>query len=129
MTLQVAPSRGRGSKRVSGDPRGSALGSPPHGGADRNAMCWRIRLSPRWSPPHGGVHRNPKIVLGHHKCPGVVASRGRGSNYVFARHAMDTKRVAPSRGCPNPLLSNSTRFPFHLSNTILCVDLAWLGSC
>ena len=79
MSVRVAPSRGRGSKHDVAQGFFSAIGSPPHGGADRNyAPLLRIKpiyrrpltgariettvgqryAWPNWSPPHGGADRN-----------------------------------------------------------------------
>jgi len=59
---EVAPSRGRGSKL---NRRPAVLRralSPPHGGADRNHLqAWQTMVGPR-SPPHGGADRNTSAM-------------------------------------------------------------------
>ena len=101
----VAPSRGRGSKRhlvsrhahdrrsplhggvdrnsLSADASSVKIASPLHGGVDRNQETPSAARMLRLSPLHGGVDRNPLVLIGALQFAGVAPSRGRGSKLVL----------------------------------------------
>ncbi len=54
----VAPSRGRGSKRLAARLQDVTAWSPLHGGVDRNLAWMRLTSLQAGSPLHGGVDRN-----------------------------------------------------------------------
>ncbi len=95
--INVAPSRGRGSKPATAMPRPRSPSSLPHGGADRNLLDNLVEPGPVGSLPHGGADRNGRprrrvwSVL-------VAPSRGRGSKQGHQGGVPHHHVVAPSRG-------------------------------
>ena len=58
LTLDVAPSQGRGSKHARRQEGLRPQRSPPHRGVDRNSLTLDAPLRAGLSPPHRGVDRN-----------------------------------------------------------------------
>ncbi len=75
---RVAPSRGRGSKRLSHGVLSGGSSSPLHGGADRNIDFIRCRASPA-GRPFTGARIETAICATSLSSAGVAPSRGRGS--------------------------------------------------
>ena len=77
--LPVAPSRGRGSKRLLHRFPHWRRSSPLHGGVDRNIIAAAAADQRLRSPLHGGVDRNSDAAKTCASRMAVAPSRGRGS--------------------------------------------------
>ena len=104
----VAPSRGCGSKRAQGAAGRRRGGSPPHGGADRNASSGDRTLGERRRPLTGVRIETDAGFRGWWWWP-VAPSRGCGSKQPFCRRQGRQAAVAPSRGCGSKPLQRAGR--------------------